>query len=69
MLGVTRHLSPRGLAAAITAAGRIEVALAVFVPLLVVPSLALFWWVTTESRGLTLEQAAREEEVDTAAPL
>jgi putative MFS transporter len=57
-----------GLAAAIAATGRIEVALAVFVPLLIVPSLALFWWVTTESQGLTLEQAAREEPVDTTAP-
>jgi len=58
-----------GLAAAIALLGRIELALAVFVPLLVVPALALFWWVTTESRGLSLDEAAREEEVDTAAPL
>ena len=58
-----------GLAAAIALFGRLELALAVFVPLLVVPSLTLFWWVTTESRGLSLDQAALEEGGDTAAPL
>jgi putative MFS transporter len=50
-----------GLAATIAVLGRLELALTVFVPLLVVPSLALFWWVTTESRGLSLDEAAREE--------
>jgi predicted MFS family arabinose efflux permease len=55
-----------GLSAAITAFGRIEVGLAVFVPLLVLPALALFWWVTTESRGLSLDEAAREVYADPA---
>jgi predicted MFS family arabinose efflux permease len=58
-----------GLAAAIALLGNLERALTVFVPLLVVPGLALFWWVTTESRGLSLDQAALEEPIDTAAPL
>jgi putative MFS transporter len=49
-----------GLAAAIALLGDLPRALAVFVPLLALPSLALFWWVTTESRGLTLEAAAQE---------
>jgi MFS family permease len=58
-----------GLAAAIALLGSIERALTVFVPLLVVPALALFWWATTESRGLSLDEAALEESVDTRAPL
>jgi predicted MFS family arabinose efflux permease len=58
-----------GLAAAIALLGNLERALAVFVPLLVVPALALFWWVTTESRGLSLDEAALEKPIDTAAPL
>ena len=58
-----------GLAAAIGAFGSIALALAVFVPLLVLPALALFWWVTTESRGLSLDEAARERPADTGAPL
>jgi hypothetical protein len=36
-------------------------ALAVFVPALVLPALAIFWWATTETRGLALDQAALEE--------
>jgi predicted MFS family arabinose efflux permease len=62
-------LSNFGLAAAIALLGNIERALAVFVPLLVVPSLALFWGVTTESRGLSLDEAALEKPLDTTAPL
>jgi putative MFS transporter len=49
-----------GLSAAITALGSLELAIAVGVPALVLPALALFWWVTTESRGLTLDEAALE---------
>ena len=49
-----------GLAAAITALGSLELAIAVLVPALVLPALVLFWWVTTESRGLTLDEAALE---------
>jgi predicted MFS family arabinose efflux permease len=36
-------------------------ALAVFVPALVLPALAIFWWATTETRGLALDQAALED--------
>jgi len=50
-----------GLSAAIVALGSLERAMAVGVPALVLPSLALFWWVTTESRGLTLDEAAIEQ--------
>jgi len=50
-----------GVAAAIGVFGRLELALSVFVPVLVVPSLALFWWVTTESRGLSLDEASLEQ--------
>jgi MFS family permease len=49
-----------GLSAAITALGSLERAIAVGVPALVLPALVLFWWVTTESRGLTLDEAALE---------
>jgi predicted MFS family arabinose efflux permease len=50
-----------GVSAAIGAFGDLPVAIAVLAPALVVPSLLLFWWVTTESRGLTLDEAAREQ--------
>ena len=53
-----------GLSAAIVALGSLERAIAVLVPALVLPSLALFWWVTTESRGLSLDEAAREQYPD-----
>jgi predicted MFS family arabinose efflux permease len=49
-----------GLSAAITALGDLGLAIAVLVPALVLPALALFWWATTESRGLSLDEAARE---------
>ena len=58
-----------GVAAAIALLGNLERALAVFVPLLALPALALFWWVTTESRGLSLDEAAREKSIDTGARL
>jgi hypothetical protein len=41
------------------------VALAVLVPILVVPALAIFWWATTETRGLLLDQAALERQPET----
>jgi len=50
-----------GLSAAISALGSLPLAIAVLAPTLVVPSLALFWWVTTESRGLALDEAALEK--------
>jgi hypothetical protein len=31
------------------------------VPAFVLPALALFWWVTTESRGLALDDVAIEQ--------
>lgn len=51
-----------GLAAAITAVGSLQLALTLFVPLLALPSLALFWWVTTESRGRSLDEASLEHD-------
>jgi MFS transporter, MHS family, alpha-ketoglutarate permease len=50
-----------GLSAAIGAAGSLRLAMALMVPALVIPALALFWWVTTESRGLSLDEAALEK--------
>src|SRR4029453_6327735 len=50
-----------GLSAAIGAAGSLQLAMALMVPALVLPALALFWWVTTESRGLSLDEAALEK--------
>jgi putative MFS transporter len=50
-----------GLSAAIAGVGSLPLAIAIFVPALVLPSLALFWWVTTESRGLSLEEASLEQ--------
>jgi MFS transporter, putative metabolite:H+ symporter len=49
-----------GLAAAIAGVGNLPLAIAIFVPALVLPSLALFWWVTTESAGLSLDEASLE---------
>jgi putative MFS transporter len=49
-----------GLSAGIVWLGSLEWAIAVLVPAVVLPSLALFWWVTTESRGLSLDEAALE---------
>jgi len=57
-----------GLAAFIATFDRLGLAMAVLVPTLVVPALVIFWWATTETRGMVLDQAALEE-VDTAAPL
>ena len=54
-----------GLAAAIGAFGSLERAMLLLAPALVIPSLALFWWVTTESRGLSLDEAAREDYPET----
>ena len=51
-----------GLAAFIAWFGGLGPAMAWFVPALVVPSLAIFWWATTETRGLLLDQAALEEQ-------
>jgi putative MFS transporter len=50
-----------GVSAAISALGSLPLAIAVLAPALVVPSLLLFWWVTTESRGLTLDEASLEQ--------
>ena len=33
--------------------------------ILVVPALAIFWWATTETRGLLLDQAALERQPET----
>jgi len=54
-----------GLAAAIAAFGSLERAMLLLVPALVLPSLVLFWWVTTESRGLLLDEASRENYPET----
>jgi MFS family permease len=50
-----------GLSAAIAVLGSLELAVTVSVLGLVVPAMALFWWSTTETRGLDLEQASLEE--------
>lgn len=50
-----------GLAGAIAGVGNLPLAILIFVPALVLPALALFWWVTTESRGLSLEEASLEQ--------
>ena len=57
------------LAAFIAHFDQLGLAMAVLVPALVAPGLAIFWWATTETRGLSLDQASLEEEVDTTAPL
>ena len=49
------------LSGVIGAAGSLPRAMALMVPALVLPALALFWWVTTESRGLSLDEAALEK--------
>jgi predicted MFS family arabinose efflux permease len=49
-----------GLSAAIAGVGSLPLAIGIFVPALVVPSLALFWWATTESAGLSLDEASLE---------
>ena len=56
-----------GLSAAITALGNLELAITVLVPAFVLPALALFWWVTTESRGLALDDVAIEQYPRTSA--
>jgi hypothetical protein len=53
-----------GLAAFIAWFGQLGLAMAVLVPSLVVPGLAIFWWATTETRGMTLEEAALEQATD-----
>lgn len=50
-----------GLAACLTWLGRLELAIALWVPTLLVPALGIFWWATTETRGMLLDQAALEE--------
>lgn len=50
-----------GLAACLTWLGRLELAIAVWVPTLVVPAPAIFWWATTETRGMLLDEAALED--------
>lgn len=49
-----------GLAAVIAVVGRLDLALTLIFPALVVPATVLFLWATTETRGLTLGEAARE---------
>jgi predicted MFS family arabinose efflux permease len=56
-----------GLAACISFFGGLGLAMAVLVPALVVPGLAIFWWATTETRGMVLDQAALEETDSTTA--
>jgi MFS family permease len=53
-----------GLAACIAWLGGLAAAMVALVPALVVPALAIFWWATTETRGLLLDQAALEDAVD-----
>lgn len=55
-----------GLAACLAFFGRLELAIAVLAPALVVPAMAVFWWATTETRGLLLDQAALEERPETS---
>jgi putative MFS transporter len=50
-----------GLSAAIAAFGSLPLAITWMVPGLVIPASALFWWATTETRGLDLEDASLEE--------
>jgi hypothetical protein len=50
-----------GLSAAIAGVGSLPLAITIFVPALVLPSLGLFWWVTTESAGLSLDEASLEQ--------
>ncbi len=50
-----------GLAACLAWLGRLEIAIAVWVPALVVPALGIFWWATTETRGMLLDEAALED--------
>jgi predicted MFS family arabinose efflux permease len=54
-----------GLAAFIAWFDRLGVAMAVLVPSLVLPALAIFWWATTETRGLVLDEASLEEQPET----
>ncbi|MEN8159090.1 MAG: MFS transporter [Myxococcota bacterium] len=57
-----------GLAACLTWLGRLELAITLWVPALMVPALAIFWWATTETRGMLLDQAALEEPPEAAGP-
>ena len=50
-----------GLAACLAFFGTLNLAISVLVPALVVPAMAIFWWATTETRGLLLDQAALED--------
>jgi MFS family permease len=49
------------LAACISLFGGLGPAMAVLVPAFVLPGLAIFWWATTETRGMVLDHAALEE--------
>lgn len=53
-----------GLAVCLTWLGELELAIAVWVPSLLVPALAIFWWATTETRGMLLDEAALEDPPD-----
>jgi predicted MFS family arabinose efflux permease len=53
-----------GLAACLTWLGQLELAIAVWVPSLLVPALGIFWWATTETRGMLLDEAALEDPPD-----
>jgi predicted MFS family arabinose efflux permease len=55
-----------GLAAFIGWFGELGLAMAMFAPGLVVLGLAIFWWATTETRGLVLDQAALEDPTETS---
>jgi predicted MFS family arabinose efflux permease len=53
-----------GLAACLAWLGRLEFAIALWVPTLMLPALAIFWWATTETRGMLLDEAALEDPSD-----
>jgi len=53
-----------GLAAFIVWLGSLSLAMAALVPGLVAPALVIFWWATTETRGMRLDQAALEEQAE-----
>jgi len=53
-----------GLAACLGWLGRLEWAIAFWVPLLMLPALGIFWWATTETRGMLLDEASLEEPIE-----
>ncbi len=53
-----------GLAACIAFLGGLDIAIAVLVPALVVPAMAIFLWAAAETRGMELDRAALEAGAD-----